>query len=83
MGMAICVCLMVGQAHANGAIGDVERNNIKAPVRASSSTHGLIKMCPPGGEAFASAWELSCGMKKRRKRGIYSQPSELLNGLNN
>ncbi|TKR89153.1 hypothetical protein L596_013297 [Steinernema carpocapsae] len=31
---------------------------------------GLMKMCPPGGETFATAWQLTCGMKKRRKRDV-------------
>ncbi|VDN55990.1 unnamed protein product [Dracunculus medinensis] len=32
----------------------------------TSANQGLIKMCPPGGPAFATAWQLSCGMRKKR-----------------
>lgn len=28
---------------------------------------GAMKMCPPGGEAFAMAWQLTCGMRKKRE----------------
>uniref|UniRef100_A0AC34PX59 Insulin-like domain-containing protein n=1 Tax=Panagrolaimus sp. JU765 TaxID=591449 RepID=A0AC34PX59_9BILA len=27
---------------------------------------GVLKMCPPGGESFATAWQLTCGMRKKR-----------------
>lgn len=30
---------------------------------------GAMKMCPPGGEAFAMAWQLTCGMRKKRSVG--------------
>ncbi|KAE9550788.1 hypothetical protein FO519_006003 [Halicephalobus sp. NKZ332] len=26
----------------------------------------MLKLCPPGGEAFATAWQLTCGMRKKR-----------------
>ncbi|KAK0413037.1 hypothetical protein QR680_006559 [Steinernema hermaphroditum] len=35
---------------------------------------GIMKMCPPGGEAFATAWQLTCGMKRRRKRDVSVLP---------
>lgn len=28
---------------------------------------GVLKMCPPGGETFATAWQLTCGMRKKRE----------------
>jgi hypothetical protein len=31
---------------------------------------GTLKMCPPGGEAFATAWQLTCGMRKKRSAGF-------------
>ncbi|CAD5223942.1 unnamed protein product [Bursaphelenchus okinawaensis] len=33
---------------------------------------GLLKMCPPGGEAFTSAWQMTCGMRRKR-----SAPQEM------
>lgn len=30
------------------------------------SRQGVLKMCPPGGESFATAWQLTCGMRKKR-----------------
>uniref|UniRef100_A0A7E4V6F2 IlGF domain-containing protein n=1 Tax=Panagrellus redivivus TaxID=6233 RepID=A0A7E4V6F2_PANRE len=27
---------------------------------------GMLKMCPPGGEAFANAWQMTCGMRRKR-----------------
>jgi len=32
------------------------------------SARGLLKLCPPGGESFANAWQITCGMKRRKKR---------------
>ncbi|CEF71401.1 Insulin-like domain-containing protein [Strongyloides ratti] len=29
---------------------------------------GQIKMCPPGGESFAVAWQLSCNLMKKRSQ---------------
>uniref|UniRef100_A0A0K0EVJ9 IlGF domain-containing protein n=1 Tax=Strongyloides venezuelensis TaxID=75913 RepID=A0A0K0EVJ9_STRVS len=31
---------------------------------------GQIKMCPPGGESFAIAWQLSCNLMKKRSQEI-------------
>nr|QWX95802.1 insulin-like peptide type gamma [Strongyloides stercoralis] len=31
---------------------------------------GQIKMCPPGGESFAVAWQLSCNLMKKRSQQI-------------
>ncbi|CAD5231440.1 unnamed protein product [Bursaphelenchus xylophilus] len=28
---------------------------------------GLLKMCPPGGEAFTNAWQMTCGMRRRKR----------------
>lgn len=28
---------------------------------------GLMKLCPPGGESFAAAWEITCGMRRKRR----------------
>ncbi|KAI6199884.1 IlGF domain-containing protein [Aphelenchoides besseyi] len=30
------------------------------------SRPGVMTMCPPGGEAFTTAWQLTCGMKRKR-----------------
>ncbi|VDK65001.1 unnamed protein product [Anisakis simplex] len=36
----------------------------------TSSIHvpksGVLKMCPPGGETFTGAWQITCGMRKKR-----------------
>lgn len=88
LGILIAITLLIKQVHSSGAIGDIEHNLIKPPPRASTS--GLIKMCPPGGEIFTTgnllwvlkiilmllAWQLSCGMKKRRKRDIVMRPGK-------
>jgi len=34
----------------------------------TKSGRGLLKLCPPGGESFANAWQITCGMKRRKKR---------------
>src|SRR5262249_23750092 len=34
----------------------------------TKSARGLLKLCPPGGESFANAWQITCGMKRRKKR---------------
>jgi hypothetical protein len=72
----IALLLLVDHANGDGAIGDIEKNLVKAPDRASSAS-GVIKMCPAGGDVFSMAWQLSCGMKKRRKRGIYTNPGKI------
>ncbi|KHN82939.1 hypothetical protein Tcan_14218 [Toxocara canis] len=40
-------------------------------MRATEAIHapnvGVLKMCPPGGETFAIAWQLTCGMRKKRQ----------------
>jgi len=28
---------------------------------------GLLKLCPPGGESFAAAWEIACGMRRKKR----------------
>uniref|UniRef100_A0AC34FN07 Uncharacterized protein n=1 Tax=Panagrolaimus sp. ES5 TaxID=591445 RepID=A0AC34FN07_9BILA len=36
---------------------------------------GTLKMCPPGGEAFATAWQMTCGMRKKRSAGFNTESS--------
>jgi hypothetical protein len=31
-----------------------------------------MKLCPPGGESFAAAWEITCGMRRKKR----SSPEE-------
>ncbi|KAL7071356.1 hypothetical protein ACQ4LE_009311 [Meloidogyne hapla] len=45
-------------------------------VRRSNS--GLMKLCPPGGESFTAAWEITCGMK-RKKRDVNRIENESAN----
>lgn len=40
---------------------------------------GMLKMCPPGGEAFATAWQLTCGMRK--KRSVPEPESDIIKEL--
>lgn len=28
---------------------------------------GLLKLCPAGGESFATAWQIACGMRRRKR----------------
>ena len=45
---------------------------------------GHLKMCPPGGEAFATAWQLTCGMRKKRSiemNDMDSTQTKLQSGL--
>lgn len=44
-------------------------NNNKKP--------GLMKLCPPGGESFATAWQITCGMR-RKKRDLIEQQGLIL-----
>jgi len=41
--------------------------SVDAFVRPSGKA-GLLKLCPPGGESFATAWQITCGMRRRKKR---------------
>ncbi|KAL3125423.1 hypothetical protein niasHT_009872 [Heterodera trifolii] len=29
--------------------------------------NGIMKLCPPGGQSFAAAWEITCGMRRRKR----------------
>jgi len=40
----------------------------------TKSARGLLKLCPPGGESFANAWQITCGMKRRKKREVAEGP---------
>lgn len=31
------------------------------------SNYGLMKLCPPGGESFTAAWEITCGMRRKKR----------------
>lgn len=73
LGILIAIIVLIEHANGEGAIGDIEKNVVKVPDRAPSAS-GVIKMCPVGGDVFTMAWQLSCGMKKRRKRDIYTNP---------
>ncbi|KAI1705963.1 hypothetical protein Ddc_15506 [Ditylenchus destructor] len=46
--------------------------SVDAFVRPAGKS-GLLKLCPPGGESFATAWQITCGMKRRKKRDIDSE----------
>uniref|UniRef100_A0AC35UD85 IlGF domain-containing protein n=1 Tax=Rhabditophanes sp. KR3021 TaxID=114890 RepID=A0AC35UD85_9BILA len=39
---------------------------------AAKPRSGVIQMCPPGGESFAFAWQLTCVMKKKRSGKVDS-----------
>jgi len=43
------------------------QGSVDAFVRPSGKA-GLLKLCPPGGESFATAWQITCGMRRRKKR---------------
>lgn len=30
-------------------------------------SNGLIQLCPPGGETFTNAWQMACGMRRKRR----------------
>uniref|UniRef100_A0A0N4Z4W8 IlGF domain-containing protein n=1 Tax=Parastrongyloides trichosuri TaxID=131310 RepID=A0A0N4Z4W8_PARTI len=38
-------------------------------VEPRARNNGQIKMCPPGGESFAIAWQLSCNLMRKRNQG--------------
>uniref|UniRef100_A0AC35FNU7 Uncharacterized protein n=1 Tax=Panagrolaimus sp. PS1159 TaxID=55785 RepID=A0AC35FNU7_9BILA len=42
---------------------------------------GTLKMCPPGGEAFATAWQLTCGMRKKRSADFIENTESSSSGL--
>uniref|UniRef100_A0A914WY10 Insulin-like domain-containing protein n=1 Tax=Plectus sambesii TaxID=2011161 RepID=A0A914WY10_9BILA len=48
---------------------------VAVSTAASPSGMGVLKMCPPGGQTFTTAWQLTCGMRK--KRSTDSLESEL------
>lgn len=39
-------------------------NGLTANVRPDN---GLMKLCPPGGETFTNAWQMACGMRRKRR----------------
>uniref|UniRef100_A0A914D3H6 Insulin-like domain-containing protein n=1 Tax=Acrobeloides nanus TaxID=290746 RepID=A0A914D3H6_9BILA len=34
-------------------------------------------MCPPGGESFAMAWQLTCGMRKKRSLPLVTKDNSV------
>ncbi|KAI6189807.1 IlGF domain-containing protein [Aphelenchoides bicaudatus] len=81
LGILVVICIFIRQTHSANVVADIEHNVIKPPARAPSS-QGLIKMCPPGGDVFTTAWQMSCGMKKRKKRSVYMRPVKRDNSEN-
>ena len=43
--------------------------------RPRANANGLLHLCPAGGSSFISAWQLTCSMKKRRKRSASNYAS--------
>ncbi|KAI6228911.1 IlGF domain-containing protein [Aphelenchoides fujianensis] len=62
---ALLLLLAVAAATAESAQLDERAIN-----RTPGKPNGGIRMCPPGGEAFTTAWQLTCGMRRKRAAGF-------------